>query len=409
MRILYIDHYAGSLLHGMEYRPYYLARHWTRSGHDVLIVAASFAHVRAVQPPSEAVGKVQEIEGLQYLWLRTPRYEGNGLRRAVNMAIFVKELFRRRRMLLEWRPDAVIASSTYTWDNYPARAIARACAAKLVYEVHDLWPLSPMEISGMSRLHPFILSLQHAEDFACRHADAVVSLLPFANGHLESRGMPAGRFHYVPNGIELDEWQESQASIPERHSQAIRELRSRCGLLILYAGAHGPSNALDTFIGAADLLRSRPIGFLMVGDGPEKPRLQSEVVRMHLDNVMMLPSVQKRAIPALLREADVLYVGHVRSPLHRFGISPNKLMDYMAAERPVIQAIDAGNDIVAEASCGASIPPGDCAASARAILEMAELPFERRAEMARRGRCYVVQHHDYKALATRFVKIIESA
>jgi glycosyltransferase involved in cell wall biosynthesis len=325
------------------------------------------------------------------------------------MAAFVTELFRRRRLLANWRPDAVIASSTYTWDNYPARIIAKACAARFVYEVHDLWPLSPMEISGMSRLHPFILSLQHAEDFACRHADAVVSLLPFANRHLESRGMSPGRFHYVPNGIELDEWQECQAPLPDCHSSAIRDLRARCRLLILYAGAHGPSNALDTLLGAAELLRGRPIGFLMVGDGSEKSRLQSEVARMQLGNVLMLPSVGKRAIPALLREADVLYVGHVRTPLHRFGISPNKLMDYMAAERPVIQAIDAGNDIVAEASCGVSITPGDSAASARAILEMSEMSVERRAEMAERGRRYVRQHHDYKVLAARFVEIIESA
>ena len=50
MNILLINHYAGSPRHGMEYRPYYLAREWVRAGHQVQIVAAAYSHVRSVQP-----------------------------------------------------------------------------------------------------------------------------------------------------------------------------------------------------------------------------------------------------------------------------------------------------------------------------------------------------------------------
>ena len=30
MNILYINHYAGSMKHGMEFRPYYLSREWIK-------------------------------------------------------------------------------------------------------------------------------------------------------------------------------------------------------------------------------------------------------------------------------------------------------------------------------------------------------------------------------------------
>ena len=50
MNILYIDHYAGSVSMGMEFRPYYLAREWQKKGHNVRIVTASFAHLRKNNP-----------------------------------------------------------------------------------------------------------------------------------------------------------------------------------------------------------------------------------------------------------------------------------------------------------------------------------------------------------------------
>ena len=79
--------------------------------------------------------------------------------------------------------------------------------AKLVFEVHDLWPLSPIELSGMSPRHPFIVLCQKAEDDAYRDADVVVSMLPKVHAHMASRGLDLKKLHIVPNGIALDEWQ----------------------------------------------------------------------------------------------------------------------------------------------------------------------------------------------------------
>ena len=61
MRILLVNHYAGSPAHGMEFRPYYLAREWVRAGHEVLIVAASYSHVRAVQPEMQGLPREEQI------------------------------------------------------------------------------------------------------------------------------------------------------------------------------------------------------------------------------------------------------------------------------------------------------------------------------------------------------------
>src|SRR6516225_5298354 len=94
MNILYVNHYAGSLRHGMEYRPFYLAREWVKAGHQVRIVAASFSHVRSRQPDVRAKIQSERIEGVDYVWLKTPSYDSNGLKRFWNMLVFCWRLFR---------------------------------------------------------------------------------------------------------------------------------------------------------------------------------------------------------------------------------------------------------------------------------------------------------------------------
>ncbi|MGH8855479.1 MAG: glycosyltransferase, partial [Telluria sp.] len=197
MNILLVNHYAGSVHHGMEYRPYYLAREWVRLGHRVRIVAASHAHVRARAPDLQGRSRRDEtIDGIDYTWFATPPYRGNGAGRVRNMAAFVARLWWEARTLArEVAPGAVIASSTYPLDIWPAHRIARLAGARLLHEVHDLWPLSPMELGGHSRHHPFIRLLQAAEDYACRHADTIVAILPKVRTHLEARGMAPHKLH----------------------------------------------------------------------------------------------------------------------------------------------------------------------------------------------------------------------
>ena len=122
MNILYINHYAGSPALGMEYRPFYLAREWVRAGHAVQMLAARFSHVRSRQP---SVGD-ELIDGIQYRWYPTPAYQGNGLGRVRNIAAFLHAVWADTpRLLRSFKPDAVIASSTYPMDFWVAPRIAR--------------------------------------------------------------------------------------------------------------------------------------------------------------------------------------------------------------------------------------------------------------------------------------------
>lgn len=404
MNILLINHYAGSKRHGMEYRPYYMSREWQRLGHHVRIVAASSSHVRSVAPRVSGGLQREDIDGIEYFWIRTPPYQGNGVRRVLNMLAFVTGLYRHARELTKGlRPDAVIASSTYPLDVFPARRIARRTGARLIFELHDLWPLSPMELGGMPRWHPFIAMMQVGENFACRNADALVSMLPKAEEHLRAHGLGPGKFHYVPNGIDVSEWTAVPDPLPDGIRARLDQLKRDGRFLVGYAGAHGLANALDYLIEAAKLTRDDPVTYVLVGQGPEKAGLQAKAAGLGLSNVEFLPPVTKSQIPTLIGEMHAMFIGWRRKAIYRFGISPNKLMDYMMAGKPVIHSIEAGNDLVAESGCGVSVPPESPSAIADAVRHLAAMSAEQRRSMGARGRDFVVAHHDYRVLAGRYL------
>jgi glycosyltransferase involved in cell wall biosynthesis len=410
MNILLVNHYAGAPALGMEYRPYYMAREWVRAGHRVQIVAASYSHVRALQPTDGAAPLDQMIDGIAYRWLPTPRYTGNDVGRAWSIWRFLARLWREApRLARDFKPDVVIASSTYPMDIWVARRIARRVRpgpAKLAFEVHDLWPLSPIELAGMSPRHPFIRLCQLAEDAAYRHADVVISMLPKVHDHMAAHGLDLKRLTIVPNGIAPEDWQGKAEALRDDVVQAVAALRQRGCVVVGYAGSMGQPNALDTLLDAAKLAKDDAVGFVLVGDGLERKRLGQRLAQETISNVTLLPPIPKAQIPSFLGAIDIAYIGWQRVPIYRFGIAPNKLMDYMMAGCAVLHSVQAGNDPVAESGCGITVAPESPSDVAQGLRRMAALSSDERRSMGQRGREFVLSHHAYPVLARRFLEAI---
>jgi glycosyltransferase involved in cell wall biosynthesis len=400
MDILLINHYAGTPELGMEYRPYYLAREWVRRGHRVLVLASNVSHVRTQQPTAG----VQVVDGITYHWLPAPSYSGNGLGRVRNIASFLRGVWKLTDALVaDFKPDAVIASSTYPLDVRVARRVARRAQAKLVYEVHDLWPLSLIELAGMSKWHPFAMLCQWAEDTAYRDADVVVSMLPKVQAHMAGRGLDLRKLHIVPNGISPEDWSQAPPALRADVRQAVQAARAAGHTVVGYAGSMGLPNALDILLDAAKLMLGDKLSVVIVGDGHERQRLQQRIADEGLVNVHWFAAIPKAQVPALLALIDIAYIGWQRVPIYRFGIAPNKLMDYMMAGRAVLHAVDAGNDPVAEAGCGVTVAPDSPIAIAAGLRQLAVCSDDERAAMGARGRAFVLAHHSYPVLAQRFI------
>lgn len=409
MNILYIDHYAGSKTLGRSFRPYYLGREWNKLGCQLTVIGGSYSHLRTINPKPGVVF----IDDIHYIWLWTPKYKENGIGRILSMLIFMFQLFINiPRIIKIAKPDTIIASTVYMLDIFPAWLIKKLMRNRpqLIFELHDIWPMSPMQIGNLSRYSPYILFLRLVEKFVYKFSDKVASILPNGIEYIKKFGISQNKLLYVPNGVVIEEWEENKAkkhSLLKKHLKTIQDIKNKGFFLLGYAGAHSLANGLENLINAAKLLKSQNIYLILIGDGNKKLYLQEYAKINNIQNITFFDTVPKEIIPELIKQFDVLYIGLNKLPVFEYGISPNKIFDYMMSGRPIISAIESKFNPVDIAGCGFTVKPQNPQELANVIIQISKKSKNELDIIGAAGRKFVMKHHSYNKIANSFLNFIK--
>ena len=405
MNVWLVNHYAIPPGQSGGTRHFILARELVERGHRVTIVASSFDHTTRLEMHLRdgAPLKLEVVDGVRFLWLKTPPYKGNSVHRLWNTLVFARKVLGLRAADLGGPPDVVLGSSPHLFAAAAAERLARRHRVPFVLEVRDLWPQSLVDLGSFSQGHPFVRLLEGIERRLYRRAHRIITLLPGAAEHIAQKGGDPERIVWIPNGVDI---RLLPAPTPPTPSDIFT---------YLYAGAHGLANHLDYVLEAARLVEEQhpefPLRFRFVGDGPEKAGLIKRAQELMLKNVTFESPVPKAQIFELMVTADAFTIVVQNSPLYRWGISPNKLYDYLAMARPIVLAAPnlVFNNPVEEAGAGLTAPSDDVRAFARAIVDLARLSPEERWQMGLRGRDYVERHHNVARLADRLEHLLTEA
>ncbi|MBD3768237.1 MAG: glycosyltransferase family 4 protein [Gammaproteobacteria bacterium] len=397
-----INQYASMPETGMGGRHYYLAKELAKQGHKVYLIAAGFTHLLREPPKLEQDFTVQPVaENFDFVWIKMPEYiDAHDKKRVLNWFRFAWKLLKLPKVIAD-KPDAILFSSPSLIPFLGAQRLAKKFNAKLAFEVRDIWPLTLIELGGYSPSHPFIRLMQWVEDKAYRDSDVVLSNLPNSVEHMVERGMNPNKFTWIPNGFDMAELDNAQP-LNENAVSALPKDK----FIVGYTGTLGVANALDTLIEAAEGLKDETdIAFVLVGGGKEKPGLVEKA--KGLKNVMFIDPIPKPQIQSMLGEFDVCYIGLTKDPLFRFGVSPNKLFDYLLSAKPILYGIESGEYLpVNDAQAGLSIPSENPKAIAEAVLKLKAMSTQERTELGQNGRNYAIQNHDYAKLAEKLAKVL---
>ena len=411
MRIWIFNHYAVPPDSPGGTRHYELGRVLAAAGHEVTIFASSFSHFSRREErlaPGENVAS-RTIDGVRFVWVRTMPYPNNGYRRVLNLAGYAARVLRAQRGLS--RPDVIVGSSVHPAAVLAAWLVARRSESRFVVEVRDLWPQTLIDMGSLRASGLPARLLRLAESFSYRRASAVICLLPGATRYLESRGVPPGKIHYVPNGVS-DVPRPAAPDLADTGSHAsdlidqIKRFHKDGYLTAGYVGSHGPANGVETIVAAAARLRDASqtkVAVILVGDGQEKAACQRLAEQHGLDNVLFWPPLPKREVPVVLAALDVTLFCLRDVAVFKYGLSSNKLFDYLACGSPVLFASNAPGGPVRESGGGLCVPAESPVAMADALARLAAMSVAERTRMGERGRRWVYEHHGMTTLADAFL------
>jgi glycosyltransferase involved in cell wall biosynthesis len=401
MHILIVNHYALAPDQAGGTRHFSLARALMAMGHSVVIAASGFDHLTRTGGGEKVAWEVRE--GVSFLRLGTPSYRGNGAGRLWNMLAFARAVRRVLPAALGKRPDVVVGSSPHPFAARAALRLARILGVPFVLEVRDVWPQSLVDVMGVSPYHPIVWVLGRIERELYREADHIVSLLPRLAQRVAERGGNPAAITWVPNGIDLE--MVPRPTEPEEGGT----------FTVMYAGAHGVTNALDVLVDAAGILQERArllpkrLVLELVGTGPEKPRLEARARRLGLRNLQFRPPVPKREIYGLLDGADAFWVASKDSGLWEHGISFNKLYDFMAMARPTLLGVRCSTNPILLSGGGLVVDPGCPEAMAEGVERLLAAGPDGRRAMGRLARTFVEQHCEIRLLAAAFESALVEA
>jgi glycosyltransferase involved in cell wall biosynthesis len=400
---IFINQYASTPEEGFGGRYYYFSKILQEQGNKVLLVASANHHLLRVKPKFRGLWHFANYDGLDVLWLKTlPYSKANSPLRIINWFLFT--LYMPFLRLLNRKPDQLHFSSPAPIAFCGVWLLSKLFRTKTVFDVRDVWPETLVEIGGISRNNPFVRFLYWIEKFAYKKADIVTSNLANLDVRLKELDIDSDKFFWISNGVDV---KGVETSLCNSNYSLPAECTGK--KLIGYTGTLGEANALLTLIKVAALLKDKPeYVFLIVGSGKEKDGLISYCKEHDLDNVLFIDSVPKADVYKVQSLMDVLCVGAKPSPLYRYGVSPNKLYEYIYSGVPIVYYIDTvGYHPVADAACGLEVKSDDLAGFAESIIKLASLGEEERLASKVRARKYIQENHLYENLAVKLVDTVD--
>lgn len=383
--------------------PGVLARGLAARGHDVHVLTGFPNYPTGVIAPGYTMRRAidEDLDGVRVRRVALyANHDASALHRLTNYASFgasavMNGLGSLRGLDALWVNYSPI---TVAWPMWAARFGLRI---PQVTHVLDLWP-DTLLAAGFGRGGPLYRMAESALNVWCRGmyaaSEAVAYISPGVGQVLHARGVPSSKLHYAPMWADEAVFRPSDVDLRA-------ELRiAPDAIVLLYAGALGEAQGLETLVEACALIADPRFVCLVAGSGISESRLRARAVEVGAANVRFLGRFPQEQMTTLMATGDFSYVSLRRHPLSPMTM-PSKVQAGLAAGRALLVAApgDAAT-VIRESGAGFTADPGDPATIADAIRSACLLGRDKLHELGTRAR----QYYESTFSADRGIARIES-
>ena len=401
-----IDHYSSEPKFGGIQRQFDFANELSKRGYRTVIISSAFSHFTHSYISEDKI-KISEFnENAFYAYIHTHSYENNGgLRRIDNMFSFLSSVKHGYKKIADklGAPDVVIGASVHPLAWIAANKVAKHYHVRFIAEVRDLWPEMWLLNGEKGKLDPMVLFFGFIEKWAYKRADKIIYSMLYGDKYIcDKLGFPRDKVALIGQPMDCDRFDknavEKQNDVPD-DIKAFTSKSFTCvftGYFMEYEGVHVMLQAAKYFHD-----NDIKIKFLFIGSGKEEDKMKEFVTANDLDNVLIHSRVSKELIPAILRSCNIC-LAHCategKSESFKYGISKNKVNEYLYSGNPIIYGRDDVNDPVAKYGCGFVIKPFETDLFVEKIQHIYNSPSEIRNEYGQNGKNYIKKYHNVDSL-----------
>lgn len=380
-------------------RGYDLGRELIKKGYSVTIFASSFSHYRLEEKYLKRGEKykIEDYNGVKFVWIRTFPYSKNDWKRFLNMFSFSWRAFWISVKMKE-RPDLIIGTCVHPFAVLSAYYVSKIKKSRFFFEITDLWPQNLVDLGFLSARNPLVKLAYLLESFLLSRAEKIIIIPPNIGDYLDKKKVSKEKIVWIPNGLDLSFYDTMKDYDGGEEGR----------LVCMYSGIFSRYAGLEIIVEAAKILqddKQENIKILLLGGGAEKERLFKIVERYGLKNLEFIDMVPREKVLSYYENVDV-FISIIKDIVSSVGVSSKKLNDYMAAGRPVIFAVNSKNNPIEDAKAGFTVKPENPKELAEAMKKMAEISPMERSEMGRRAKRYAEENLDIKVLAAKLEKLI---
>lgn len=322
------------------------------NGHDVTVVTSWPKYNLSAKARDQKFETLSVESGVTVLRVNTlPHHNVNYLIRGLSQLLMPMQ-FIYKIFINKIRVDALIVYSPPLTLGLVG-GFYRILGKKFILNIQDIFPQNAIDL-GILRNRFLIKIFKVIEKFVYSKANMITV---HSQGNLTQvlRDYPEFRSKatVIHNWIDLSQF-KNQAS--DKTECILEEWGVRAECVAIFAGVLGPSQNIDLLLEIAmEMKDEKGLKFLLVGDGAEKSRLQNIAIEKNITNVQFIPFISRGEYIRLLSECDIGLVS--LSPLNKTPVVPGKILDYMAAGKPVAAFLHAesdGHQLIRNAKCGIS-------------------------------------------------------
>lgn len=408
-----IDHYSSEPKYGGIQRQFDFANELSKRGYRTVIVSSAFSHYTHTYISTEKCHISQFADNAYYAYVHTVSYETNGgLGRVKNMFSFKSSVLTHFREIEQkiGRPDVVVGASVHPLAWIAAYKIAKHYRVKFIAEVRDLWPEMWLLNGEKGKLDPMVIFFGTIEKWIYKKADKIIYSMLYGDKYICGKlGFPKSKVALIGQPMDCERFdrnaKEKITEIPDVIKQFIINSFTCVftGYFMEYEGVHVMLKAAKVFHD-----KDIPVKFLFIGSGAEEEKMRQFASENELNNVLIHGRISKELIPAILRSCDIC-LAHCategKEESFKYGISKNKVNEYLYSGNPVIYGRNDPMDPVAKYGGGYVIKPFKPEEFVQRIQEIYDMPPEERAKFGENGKKYIIKYHRVDSLVDKLLEV----